>query len=62
MSQLQFTLDLIGIKDKNIHLQDPYVSLERKYVGGVLLTHKIIHARLVAPENLPCQICAAPTQ
>lgn len=62
MSQLQFTLDLIGIKDKNIHAQDPYVSLERKYVGGVLLTHKIIHARLVAPENPPCQICAAPTQ
>ena len=62
MSQMQFTLDLIGIKDQKIHVHDASASLEQECIGGVLPTHKIIHATLAPPENSPCQTCASPTQ
>ena len=60
MSQIQFTLDLIGIKDQKIHVHDAFVSLEQKCIGGVLLTHKIIHAILAPPEKstLPKMCCS----
>ena len=57
MSQLQYTLDLIGMKDQKMHVHDAFVSLEQKYIGGVLLTHKIIRATLAAPGNPACPRC-----
>ena len=61
MSHGQSTLNLIGIKDKNVHLEEDFFAFEDVALGGKQVPHKIIKAYLQAPHNPPCPKCQGAT-
>lgn len=61
MSQLDSTLKLIGIKDKNIHLEKEFFTTEVRNLEGKPVVHKVIKAVLQAPSNPSCPRCKGVT-
>lgn len=61
MSHLDSTLELIGIKDKNVSLDENFFATEVKSIAGKPVKHKVIKATLQAPTNPPCPKCKEKT-
>lgn len=61
MPQLNSTLTLLGIKDPNITLIEPFVTHERIRLGKNLVTHKIVHLKLDKKDTPECPTCGQTT-
>ncbi len=61
MPQLNSILTLLGIKDPNVNLISPFVTLEKHKLGEDLITHKVVHAKLDKTTHPKCPSCGGKT-